>query len=244
MTDTEKLNQDIIKCSLSVKSLIQDIQNCNGPLEKLNELNASGRSKLSYLREMIDELESYGKETFDNDLMEEARNYREQYYNTFSMFRKANVNCMLAIEKANKEELFKMDESSTVRQRLLSLVILLFFLIFFKSKVNIIMNFRIKKDKANMVKMSSNVTDQLLSISRHLADTTQLSADTLQTLANSSMTVTGTSGELHETKSAISQSGKLLDKYSRRQFTDKLILLLGFAFFLACVLYILKKRLL
>lgn len=58
------------------------------------------------------------------------------------------------------------------------------------------------------------------------------------------MTVTGTSGELHETKSAISQSGKLLDKYSRRQFTDKLILLLGFAFFLACVLYILKKRLL
>ncbi|XP_066904705.1 vesicle transport protein SEC20 isoform X2 [Halyomorpha halys] len=219
MTDTEKLNQDIIKCSLSVKSLIQDIQNCNGPLEKLNELNASGRSKLSYLREMIDELESYGKETFDNDLMEEARNYREQYYNTFSMFRKANVNCMLAIEKANKEELFKMDESSTVRQR-------------------------IKKDKANMVKMSSNVTDQLLSISRHLADTTQLSADTLQTLANSSMTVTGTSGELHETKSAISQSGKLLDKYSRRQFTDKLILLLGFAFFLACVLYILKKRLL
>lgn len=33
-----------------------------------------------------------------------------------------------------------------------------------------------------MVKMSSGITDQLLSISRHLADTTQLSADTLQTL--------------------------------------------------------------
>lgn len=219
MTDIEKLNQDIVKCSLNIKSLIQDIQNCNGPLEKLNELNASGRSKLSHLREMIDDLESYGKERFDSDVMEEARNYREQYYNTFSMFRKANVNCMLAIEKASKEELFKTDETNSVRQR-------------------------IKKDKANMVKMSSGITDQLLSISRHLADTTQLSADTLQTLANSSMTVTGTSGELQETKSAISQSGKLLDKYSRRQFTDKLILLLGFAFFLACVLYILKKRLL
>ncbi|CAH1403362.1 unnamed protein product [Nezara viridula] len=219
MTDVDKLNQDIVKCSLSIKSLIQDIQNCNGPLEKLNELNANGRSKLSSLREMIDDLESHGKESSDSDLLEEARNYREQYYNTFSMFRKANVNCMLAIEKASKEELFKSDEINSVRQR-------------------------IKKDKANMVKMSSNVTDQLLSISRHLADTTQLSADTLQTLANSSMTVTGTSGELLETKSAISQSGKLLDKYSRRQFTDKLILLLGFVFFLACVLYILKKRLL
>lgn len=30
--------------------------------------------------------------------------------------------------------------------------------------------------------MSSDITDQLLSISRHLADTTQRSADTLQTL--------------------------------------------------------------
>lgn len=44
-------------------------------------------------------------------------------------------------------------------------------------------NFRVKKDKANMVKMSSGITDQLFSISRHLADTTKLSADTLQTLS-------------------------------------------------------------
>lgn len=41
---------------------------------------------------------------------------------------------------------------------------------------------RQRKDKAGLAKMSTNVTDQLLSISRNLADTTQRSAETLETL--------------------------------------------------------------
>lgn len=45
-----------------------------------------------------------------------------------------------------------------------------------------VLKFRQRKDKEGLVKMSSDVTDQLLSISRHLADTTQRSADTLETL--------------------------------------------------------------
>ena len=42
--------------------------------------------------------------------------------------------------------------------------------------------YRQRKDKEGLVKMSSDVTEQLLSISRHLAETTQRSADTLETL--------------------------------------------------------------
>jgi protein transport protein SEC20 len=45
------------------------------------------------------------------------------------------------------------------------------------------------------------------------------------------------------TGSVIDQSGKLLAKYGRREFTDKVLLLFAFAFFLACVLYIVQKRL-
>lgn len=41
---------------------------------------------------------------------------------------------------------------------------------------------RQRKDKAGLAKMSNNVTDQLLTISRNLADTTQRSAETLETL--------------------------------------------------------------
>ncbi|KAL1132194.1 hypothetical protein AAG570_010151 [Ranatra chinensis] len=126
---------------------------------------------------------------------------------------------MLSIEKAEKKELLRLPDEQTVLKR------------------------RQRKDKANLVKMSSSITEQLLSISRQLADTTQRSADTLNTLAISSKNVQDTQHELQNTNSTISQSGKLLDKYARRQFTDKLIIPFGFIFFLACVIYIIMNRL-
>nr|CAD7586444.1 unnamed protein product [Timema genevievae] len=157
------------------RSRVQDINHCTGPLELLNELNCEGRTKLAALRKHIDQLD------------------------TLSAFRKANVACLLSIERQ-------------------------------------------KKDKEGLVKISSNVTEQLLSISRHLADTTQRSADTLDSLANSSGNVQNTQQELLTTSSVITQSGKLLDKYGRREFTDKVLLFFAFAFFLACVVYIVQKR--
>lgn len=134
-------------------------------------------------------------------------------------FKKANLKSMLAIEKGAKEELLKpTNEESVLRQRQ-------------------------KRDKESMAKMSSNVTDQLLSISRQLAETTQRSAVTLESLVTSSDSVTGTQEELKFTSGAISQSGKLLAKYGRREFTDKILMFFAFAFFLACVIYIVQKRL-
>lgn len=134
-------------------------------------------------------------------------------------FKKANLKSMLAIEKGAKEELLKpTNEENVLRQRQ-------------------------KRDKESMAKMSSNVTDQLLSISRQLAETTQRSAVTLETLVTSSDSVTGAQEELKFTSGAISQSGKLLAKYGRREFTDKILMFFAFAFFIACVIYIVQKRL-
>lgn len=134
-------------------------------------------------------------------------------------FRKANIKAMLAIEKCNKEQLLKpTSDENVLRQRQ-------------------------KRDKAGLVKMSTTITDQLLNISRQLADTTKRSADTLSNLEQSSMNVQGTQEELTVTSSTIGQSGKLLAKYGRREFTDKILLFFAFAFFIACVLYIVQKRL-
>lgn len=94
---------------------------------------------------------------------------------------------------------------------------------------------------AGLAKLSNNVTDQLLTISRNLADTTQRSAETLETLANSSTSVHSTRDELMTTSSVIQQSGTLLAKYGRRELTDKVLLFFAFAFFFACVLYIVHK---
>lgn len=134
-------------------------------------------------------------------------------------FKKANIKAMLAIDKSNKEELLKPKDEQSVLKR------------------------RQKRDKENMVKVSSSVTDQLRSISKQLADTTQRSADTLDSLITSSDSVIGTEEELKVASSTISQSGKLLAKYGRREFTDKVLMFFAFAFFIACVLYILQKRL-
>lgn len=133
-------------------------------------------------------------------------------------FKKANVKSMLAFEKASKEELLQSTTGEgSVRNRK-------------------------NRDKESMANMSSQVTDQLLSISRQLAETTDRSAKTLETLVISSDNVTGTQEELKLTAGTINQSGKLLAKYGRREFTDKILMFFAFAFFIVCVIYIVKKR--
>lgn len=97
--------------------------------------------------------------------------------------------------------------------------------------------------KAGVVSQHETVTEKMLSISRHLSETTQKSAATLETLVQSSVSVEGTQDELLNTQGTISQSGKLLNKYGRRECTDKILLFFAFAFFIACVIYIVQKRL-
>lgn len=52
-----------------------------------------------------------------------------------------------------------------------------------------------------------------------------------------------TKKELEHQQQVIQQSGKLLGKYGRREYTDKVLVILAFIFFNVVVLYILKKRL-
>nr|AGM32188.1 vesicle transport protein SEC20 [Coptotermes formosanus] len=217
------VRQEIVNFNLRIKALIQDIYTCQGPLEVLNELNREGRIKIANLRKQIEQLEILAKEqvkgTERTKLLAEVESHRQQLTSTYGAFRKANITCMLTIEKVNNKELFHDEsEEATVRHRQ-------------------------RKDKEGLVKMSSDVTEQLLSISRHLAETSQRSADTLETLVNSSSNVQGIQDELQTTGSVITQSGKLLAKYGRREFTDKFLLVFSFIFFLACVLYVLQKRL-
>ncbi|KAJ8934717.1 hypothetical protein NQ318_004501 [Aromia moschata] len=214
------IRQEITENNLQLKAIIQDINACIGPLAELHALNSAGRSKISALRKSIDKFGDIAKENKDPELLKEVVLQREQLASTMDAFKKANLKSMLAIEKGAKDELLKPPkaEDTVLRQRQ-------------------------KRDKESMVKMSSNVTDQLLSISRQLADTTQRSAMTLETLVTSSDSVTGTQEELRATSGTISQSGKLLAKYGRREFTDKILMFFAFAFFAACVIYIVQKRL-
>lgn len=125
---------------------------------------------------------------------------------------------MLEIEKLDKQELFS-NTTNEVRKR--------------PSKYN----------QSNLVYQQTNVTERMLAISRHLSETTQRSASTLETLVSSSANVEGTQEELHHTAGSILHSKKLLKKYGRRETTDKILLFFAFTLFIACVLYIVQKRL-
>ncbi|RVE54792.1 hypothetical protein evm_000559 [Chilo suppressalis] len=211
----------LAKYHFQVKAIIQDILECRDSMESLNELNEKGRAMINQLRDELESLELYGKDSGDQKYVVELESQRHLLAGLLKEFKDANISTMFAIEKAQREELLKPQENdeSGLKQR--------------KKKV----------DRDGLLKMSTGVTEQLLSISRQLADTTQRSQDTLDNLVSSSSTVHGTQSELENTASTISQSSKLLTKYGRREFTDKVIMFFAFLFFLAVCLYIVQKRL-
>lgn len=199
-----------------------------GSIHELEALNEAGRGKLAALRKNIDRLNDWARDTGDPALSKEVDSQREQFSKVLQAFRKANIATMLEIEKANREELMAITGETDLRQR------------HGRSGDG---TTAARHNRGSLLSQENNVTDKMLAISRHLSETTQKSAITLESLVASSQNVEATKDELQNTAGTISQSGRLLKKYGRRECTDKMLLFFGFAFFLACVFYIVQKRL-
>jgi len=90
--------------------------------------------------------------------------------------------------------------------------------------------------------ISSGATESLMHSQKVLMETVGRSAGTLEQLAQSSNSIINNNDELMEQNSVIGTSKKLLGKYGRREWTDKVLICLALAFFFACVIYILQKR--
>ncbi|XP_055849679.1 vesicle transport protein SEC20 [Episyrphus balteatus] len=217
-----EIRQDLIDNNLQAKAIIQDILSYRGSITDLETLNEVGRSKLAALRKCIEKLDDWARDVGDPELSKEVDTHRDQFSKTLQAFRKANVATMLEIEKANREELMAITGETDLRKRTAT-----------SSRHN----------RSSLISQENNVTEKMLSISRHLSETTQKSATTLDTLVMSSQNVDATRDELQSTHGTIHQSGKLLQKYGRRECTDKILLFFAFVFFLACVFYIVQKRL-
>ncbi|XP_066278321.1 vesicle transport protein SEC20-like [Branchiostoma lanceolatum] len=211
--------QEIVKHDLEAKAVIQDIWECGGPLRVLNELNVAAKEKLKVLRDRIEDLERLAREqdreTTKRLLLDDVENYRQQLISTQTTLRKANLACKMAIDRGERVDLFK-GEDGEVRQR--------------------------KHTKEQLTKTAGNITENLMSISRMMANNVKQSENTMHTLVSSSKTVGDTQEEFKSQGGTIQISRKLLSKYNRRELTDKLLIFLAVAFFFATVLYILKKR--
>ncbi|XP_050072188.1 vesicle transport protein SEC20 [Anopheles maculipalpis] len=229
-TDISAIRQEIMDNNLRAKAIIMDITNFRGTLLELETLNEAGRDKLAVLRKCIDRMDVLARDETDTKLAEEVEKNREQYAKTLQAFRKANIATMLEIEKSNKEELFALQpEASEVRKRKLGSGI--------PGSTS-----KTYRSSALLLQQES-VTERMISISKQLHDTTQKSAATLDMLVATSATVESTRDELLSTAGKIHQSGKLLQKYSRRDCTDKILAVFGLLLFLSSVIYVLSKRL-
>ena len=70
------------------------------------------------------------------------------------------------------------------------------------------------------------------------------SEETMHTLVNSSMKLGDTKQEMDTIGASIKVGSRLISKFKRREFTDKILIFLGLVLFFGVVLYILKKRVL
>ncbi|XP_054722482.1 vesicle transport protein SEC20-like [Uloborus diversus] len=215
------IQQDIVKSDLHVKAYIQDIRECSGPTEVLNIMNMQVSENMKAMKKAIEELEVLAREVDSesdkHELVKEVEKHRKQYASNQLALRKANLACQTIIDKQNKEELF--ERTTTLPRK------------------------RVRADKDSLVKQSSTITDSLVALNNMMSIQVKQSEEALHTLASSSTVVTDTKEEFKTMGSAINQSKSLLQKYGRREVTDKVVLIVAVLFFLSCIFYIVQKRL-
>uniref|UniRef100_T1JH73 Sec20 C-terminal domain-containing protein n=1 Tax=Strigamia maritima TaxID=126957 RepID=T1JH73_STRMM len=221
------LQDEIIRHDLQIKELIQNIRRCVGPEEELDALNLSVRTQMEMCQfriKLIAQTYNYDLERLAKEqdieadkanLLKEVENHSQQTASMQTSLRKANVAARMAIDKLNREVLLTLP-TTDVRRR--------------------------KRDKEELVKTSSGITDSLFALSQLMSNQVQQSEHVLSHLVGSSKTLTENQEEFKTMGSVIQQSQKLLTKYNRRELTDKILIFFALAFFFACVLYIVKKQ--
>uniref|UniRef100_A0A2K5ZQ09 BCL2 interacting protein 1 n=1 Tax=Mandrillus leucophaeus TaxID=9568 RepID=A0A2K5ZQ09_MANLE len=167
------------------------------------------------VKEKFQQLRHRIQESEKQLLLQEVENHKKQMLSNQTSWRKANLTCKIAIDNLEKAEL--LQGGDLLRQR--------------------------KTTKESLAQTSSSITESLMGISRMMAQQVQQSEEAMQSLVTSSRTILDANEEFKSMSGTIQLGRKLITKYNRRELTDKLLIFLALALFLATVLYIVKKRL-
>uniref|UniRef100_A0A2K6K2T9 BCL2 interacting protein 1 n=2 Tax=Rhinopithecus TaxID=542827 RepID=A0A2K6K2T9_RHIBE len=214
-------NQEIVKFDLEVKALIQDIRDCSGPLSALTELNTKVKEKFQQLRHRI-----------------QVGILRTEICHFFFFLLTYSLTDFSSTQHdfnsptiPDLEQLAKEQDKESEKQLLLQEV------------ENHKKQMLRKTTKESLAQTSSTITESLMGISRMMAQQVQQSEEAMQSLVTSSRTILDANEEFKSMSGTIQLGRKLITKYNRRELTDKLLIFLALALFLATVLYIVKKRL-
>ena len=101
---------------------------------------------------------------------------------------------------------------------------------------------RRKKSREKAAAIASNITSNLVSIAEMMNSQVEHSVESTRVLEDSSKQLQETHEELKGMAGVIQMSKKLINKYSRRELTDTLLIFFGLILFFATVIYIILKR--
>jgi len=202
MTETEgsKIDNELTKNAVDIRQIIQDFPLCS-TFREIDDQNALVRAEMEVMRSNISKLELIAMEMLDMEqsqmITSQVESHREQLASCQRQFRVANVKAMTALETQSSKDLFK---SANEGGRA---------------------GLRNRKDKEQMVAEHGSITNNLMAISRQLAETVEKSKQTVNSLEGTSRTVEEVREEHKMMGGVIGQSKKLITKYGRREFTDK-----------------------
>ena len=99
-----------------------------------------------------------------------------------------------------------------------------------------------KKGENKAAAVASNITSNLVKIAEMMNSQVEHSIESTRVLEDSSKQLQETQEELKGMAGVIQMSKKLINKYSRRELTDTLLIFFGMVLFLSTVIYIILKR--
>nr|CAG4648283.1 EOG090X0EO1 [Moina brachiata]SVE93290.1 EOG090X0EO1 [Moina brachiata] len=209
----------ISKRHFLLSKVLQSIHDENRAIWLLVTISILVSRRILNIQNVLQNLILLVAEDEEEESKEELERYKNQLISLQSSFRKANVQSQLLISSKNKEELF------------------------YSNPANMEVRSRQGKGKEDLIKMSTNVTENLRNLTQSMANIVEQSKGTLEVLEQSSRAVTENQDELKVMGGALVTTKKLVSRYVRKENTTTIITIFAaLAFFLACV-YVIQKRL-
>lgn len=218
----DQLQQEICEQDVHVKTILRRLFECRDSKD-FTAINAEFTSATMRHRFLIEELEKrckFASSPRKEALSAEMEALRYQLESNLKNQRKAIVEGREAIKQAERERLFggiQTEEEMEIRQR---------------------------RDKAKYTaENAAKVTEDLYRIRSLLAEQVEQSRLSYEAAVISSENLHQIQYEFLSMRGVIAQSKALLNKYSRREITENILLILSFVLFYSTCAYIVWKRL-
>jgi len=218
------IDQKLTKNELEVEITINEIRKCDTSESELTELRSRARRLLQGISLDIQALAQL-KEQEDTMIRQESLEDLAKNHKKVMMSLQLNV---------RKASLFASEKLSTfARDNLLS-----------KQKDGTAINpvVQRKKGENKAAAVASNITSNLVKIAEMMNSQVEHSIESTRVLEDSSKQLQETQEELKGMAGVIQMSKKLINKYSRRELTDTLLIFFGMVLFFSTVIYIILKR--